>query len=285
MAKVDAQAVWELVDAIGGVQGPDGRSSMPATVTRIDEEGTVWVRIAGGAEETPLSSMYAGAGVGDVVSVSLGNLQATGTGNLTSPAATARELAEAATVARESLKKASAAAEAAESADRSAGEAVILVTYEYASNYDEAAPPDAGWSEEYPDWASDAVHWRRANIVHANGSQEQTAPERVSGNKGADAVQVKVTSTNGTVFKSNLGISTVLEATVIAGGERITDLAALKSRFGNSAYLEWAWRGRGEGSFSTLVATDPRIRRGGFQLEVTPDDIDVQAVITCGLVY
>ena len=46
-----------------------GRDTTLATVTRIDSDGTTWVRVYGGAEETPVRRMTSSAQVGDVINV------------------------------------------------------------------------------------------------------------------------------------------------------------------------------------------------------------------------
>ena len=108
----------------------------------------------------------------------------------------------------------------------------------------------------------------------------------------ADAVQaandvpiVTLSSTNGTVFKRNLGVTTTIVATIFTPGGRIDNAAELRRRFGSGAYLEWGWRDVVTDAEHVLVNTDPRIGNGGFTLTVDPDDIDTQAVITCSLNY
>jgi len=96
---------------------------------------------------------------------------------------------------------------------------------------------------------------------------------------------VSVTSTNGTVFKRNVGVSTTLVANVFTPGGRISDAEELHRRFGAGAYLEWGWRDSATGAEHAIVSTDPRIGQGGFTFTVSPGDIDVQAVITCSLNY
>lgn len=100
-----------------------------------------------------------------------------------------------------------------------------------------------------------------------------------------DVPIVTLSSTNGTVFKRNVGISTTIVATIFTPGGRIDNITELRRRFGNGAYLEWGWRDVVTDADHILVNSDPRIGQGGFTLTVDPDDIDTQAVITCSLNY
>lgn len=100
-----------------------------------------------------------------------------------------------------------------------------------------------------------------------------------------DVPIVTLSSTNGTVFKRNAGVSTTIVATIFTPGGRIDNATELRRRFGASAYLEWGWRDVVTDAAHVLVVTDPRIIMGGFGLVVSPGDIDAQAVITCSLNY
>lgn len=60
-------------------------SSHKAVVTRKSRDGTVWVHIAGGARETPISTTYSSAEVGDVVRVTISGGRADIVGNASSP--------------------------------------------------------------------------------------------------------------------------------------------------------------------------------------------------------
>lgn len=100
-----------------------------------------------------------------------------------------------------------------------------------------------------------------------------------------DVPIVTLSSTNGTVFKRNLGVSTTIVATVFTPGGRIDNATELHRRFGNGAYLEWGWRDVVTDASHVLLSSDERIGNGGFTLTVNPEDVDSQAVITCSLNY
>lgn len=116
-------------------------------------------------------------------------------------------------------------------------------------------------------------------------AREALAEAALARRTADDVPIVTVVSSNGTVFKRNVGVSTTLVATVYTPAGSIETAEELRSRFGAGAYLEWAWSDLGEDGFHALLSADPRISRGGFALTVTPDDIDTQAAITCSLIY
>lgn len=83
----------ELASAIADAGSTVVHSSEhTATVTRVDLDGTVWVSIPGGADETPASTSLVSVSQGDTVKVLIANGRATVTGNATSPAANVTEL-------------------------------------------------------------------------------------------------------------------------------------------------------------------------------------------------
>lgn len=133
-----------------------------------------------------------------------------------------------------------------------------------------------------------------ANVMLGSSKtlSEWTADMQQAIDDSAQAVQtandvpiVTLSSTNGTVFKRNLGVSTIIVATIFTPGGRIDNAAELHRRYGAGAYLEWGWRDVVTDAAHVIVSTDPRVGNGGFTLTVDPDDIDTQAVITCSLNY
>lgn len=101
-----------------------------------------------------------------------------------------------------------------------------------------------------------------------------------------DICTISLVSTNGTVFKSNTGVSTTVNARVFTGdGLVIETLQALRARYGAGARLQWKWKDSGVADFTTLLDDDPRLSHGGFSLTVSPSDISTQAVINCELIY
>ena len=82
-----------IADEIAKIAGGgNANSTHQATVLRTDPDGTTWVSIAGGADETPLRGVLAECRPGDSVEVAISGGKAVATANATSPAATVRSV-------------------------------------------------------------------------------------------------------------------------------------------------------------------------------------------------
>lgn len=68
------------------------RDTTLATVTRVDNDGTTWVHVYGGADETPVRHMTSSAQVGDIINVTFSGLSCSGIGNVTSPSASQKQV-------------------------------------------------------------------------------------------------------------------------------------------------------------------------------------------------
>ena len=97
---MDVSTIWDFCGEVVGTIRPH-KGYVPATVTRIDADGTVWVTTGDGTE-APASTCAAGVAVGDVVSVSWSGAQMGVVGNASDPAA--------GTSAVDTVRKAAAAA-------------------------------------------------------------------------------------------------------------------------------------------------------------------------------
>jgi hypothetical protein len=95
---------------------------------------------------------------------------------------------------------------------------------------------------------------------------------------------ISLSSTNGTVFKQNVGVSTVIIATIFTPGGKIDNFTTLQSRFGSTAYLQWGWRDVVTDAAHIIPNNDTRILNNGFAFLINPDDVNKQAVITCSLI-
>ena len=82
---MDVSTIWDFRGEIVGSIRPR-KGYVPTTVTRIDNDGTVWVTTGDGGE-APASTCAAGVAVGDVVSVSWSGAQMGVVGNASDPAA------------------------------------------------------------------------------------------------------------------------------------------------------------------------------------------------------
>lgn len=128
MADEVASRLADLIVGVGST-GDARVSTHNAKVLRIGGDGTVWVAIAGGADETPAVRSHVSASPGDMVSVTIAGGVATVTANLTSPAAPTREVV----AAQATADAASHAATDAEAEARRAYEAAEGATASAAS--------------------------------------------------------------------------------------------------------------------------------------------------------
>lgn len=103
------------------------------------------------------------------------------------------------------------------------------------------------------------------------------------GENGEDAVVLRIDSSRGNVFKNN-SVSTVLTVTIHSGSERITNITALRARFGQSAHLQWYWQRIGDNTYGEILASDSKLSDNGFSLTLTPADVDTKVTFMCELV-
>lgn len=83
---ISAKTAWALAKAIKGGSKKKLPNSGTATVVRVDQDGTHWVRISGSDVETPVNgAITADAKPGDVVQYRLEDTRIAITGNATSP--------------------------------------------------------------------------------------------------------------------------------------------------------------------------------------------------------
>ena len=94
---------------------------------------------------------------------------------------------------------------------------------------------------------------------------------------------LRIESSRGTVFKND-NVSTVLSAVIYRGSQRITDIDALHTAMGSSAYLQWKWQRLDEDSFGIISSTDSRIGSGGFTFTLSPEDVDTKVTFMCELI-
>lgn len=122
-----ASAIWQLRDALKSEQKADSKKSA-ATVSRVDPDGSVWVRLAGGTADTPITKpTVADVAVGDAVTVEVGGGASRILGNSTTPAIGYAQLVEGtapiAQAAQDAMNAAGDAMSASESAEKAAEEA------------------------------------------------------------------------------------------------------------------------------------------------------------------
>ena len=177
----------------------------------------------------------------------------------------------------------------ADQASTDAVNALIAASGAITDSYDEFAlsstpntPPTNGWEANVP-WVPGAYLWRRSVVTKGDGEVITGVPVLITGNTGAsgeDAVLLRISSSQGTSFK-NAAVSTVLSVTIFRGSEQIVNISALHNSFGAGAYLEWFWRRLDDSDFGVILSSDERLGRSGFDLTVSPDDVDAQTVFQC----
>lgn len=87
---------------IGGARNSRA-SEHTAEVLRRGKDGTYWVKIPGGADETPISTAVVSAEAGDTVRVSIANGRSVMTGNVSSPSATTRTVSKVGAIANRAI--------------------------------------------------------------------------------------------------------------------------------------------------------------------------------------
>lgn len=95
--------ITELAKAIVGAPQGQRSSEEIATVVRRGADGTYWVHIAGGADETPVSTCMVEASEGDTVRVAISGGRAAITGNMSTPSSTVRTVTKVGGIANMAL--------------------------------------------------------------------------------------------------------------------------------------------------------------------------------------
>lgn len=118
MVEIDHASSRALIKSMAGlVDSAEGKTRTDGVVTRVESDGTVWVRVNRSTSETPCVRTTASAKPNDQVVVSISGGRATIEGNMTSPATDDAK-------ADEAIKTGSAAKQAAESARKLADSAI-----------------------------------------------------------------------------------------------------------------------------------------------------------------
>ena len=168
-------------------------------------------------------------------------------------------------------------------------EAVADTQVLYALSSSSSTAPTTGWSANAPPWEDGRYMWQKTVTTFLNGDTDTSTPTCLTGatgatgEKGEAATTLRIESSRGTVFKRD-DISTVLSAVIYHGSQRITDITALRSTYGSSAYLQWKWRRRTDNAYGTISASDTRISDSGFSFTVSADDVDANVTFMCELI-
>lgn len=131
--------------------------------------------------------------------------------------------------------------------------------------------PTGSWSTSVPSVPEGKFLWTRTTVIYSNNSSTisfSVSYKGINGSKGADAITLTITSSNGTVFKNNSG-STVLTAHVWKGGieQNITDAGVC----GSLGTIKWY-----KGTYTSAIAV-------GKTYEVKASAVLNSEVFTCQL--
>lgn len=189
MEKISAAVAWRLADRLRGGSDPKQQQSGTATFSRMDDDGTAWIRIPGNDFDTPVEGgMYADANEGDTVTYTISGGQVSISGNATSPAVGGTYVAEKVRPVERKANNAIASAEQARTA-------ADMATAE-AGRASEAA--DA--AQTSADDAATAAQQAIEDAATADGKAEAAATAasnaQTSANSAASAASAAQTSAN-----------------------------------------------------------------------------------------
>lgn len=157
---VDGNVVQEFIDAIKEPQ-TDTTKTYTAIVSRIDDEGVVWVRLSGGDKETPTALSSSEVNRNDVVNVEWRNNKLYIAGNTSNPSAGLFRVMSNEEATQEAWRQAESAHEAADKA------------WAWADSAHQAADTAWAWADDAHDAANEAETQAIYATNYANGALVQ----------------------------------------------------------------------------------------------------------------
>lgn len=212
--------------------------------TAVVQEGSTYVKLDGSDILTPVSTT-AVVNDGERVSVLIKNHTASITGNSSSPAARAEDVA-------------------------SSGEAIKNLQADNITLKDSLSAANSNIKNLQ---SADVTITKNVEVVKKDVEALQNEISTV----------LRIESSRGIIFKNNQ-VSTVLSAIIYKGSKRITDISTLKSEYGDTAYLEWSWQRLNEDTFTAISSTDSRISNNGFSITLSSEDVDTKVTFMCQLI-
>jgi len=159
------------------------------------------------------------------------------------------------------------------------GNGINGATIQYASSTSNTTAPTSGWQNTPPSVAAGSYLWTRTVFSYTDGTssdpQYSVAKQGATGNPGADAITVSITSSNGTVFKNNSG-STVLTAHVYKAGAEKTVNASTGVVADSLGTIKW-YKG------STTDTQPTGFPKAAGTLTVSASDVANVQAYTCQL--
>ena len=271
----------ELLTQFAKITNDNKKDKKESTIygTTVDHNGSIYVRLDGSDLLTPILST-ADAKPNERVTVMIKNHTATITGNMTSPAARSGDVVDVTDKVKKLQEdnvviKDTLAANKADISDLKADNATIKnkLTSNSAS-IEKLETESMTIATDVAELKSDVAE------LKTDVAELKTDVAEL---KNEIPTVLRIESSRGIVFKNNQ-VSTVLSAVIYKGSKRITDILTLKSEYGDTAYLEWSWQRLNEDSFGTILSTDSRISNDGFNLTLSPEDVDTKVTFMCKLI-
>lgn len=155
---VDAVSTWELNDALSH-DDREVRRTNHGVVTQIDDDGQIWVRLAGADTDTPIAQTTVSVDAGDSVTVRIQDGRAYIDGSISNPSASSSGLANVDSKAIQALTDAATAAQAAIEAVADAATARQAATeaVESAETAQDAAEAAQGSADDAREAADKAI--------------------------------------------------------------------------------------------------------------------------------
>ena len=194
----------------------------------------------------------------------------------------------AAALSEEAKQAAQDANSIARQVQENAETAIYDTVTEYALGDSSEVPPQAdsdAWDTVYPSFQVGKFIWVRTIKTYGDGTiiiDDPFVSNAGGGDAAEDATVLKITSSNGILFKS-LAAETVLSATVYTGDLVITNLPQLQATYGDEAYLQWYERNIEQTEWTPVSTGDPRLISNGFMLSISIADVRSQAIFRCDL--
>ena len=271
----------ELLTQFAKITNDNKKDKKESTIygTTVDHNGSIYVRLDGSDLLTPILST-ADAKPNERVTVMIKNHTATITGNMTSPAARSGDVVDVTDKVKKLQEdnvviKDTLAANKADISDLKADNATIKNKLTANSASIEKL------ETESMTIATDVAELK-TDVAELKTDVAELKTD-VAELKNEIPTVLRIESSRGIVFKNNQ-VSTVLSAVIYKGSKRITDILTLKSEYGDTAYLEWSWQRLNEDSFGTILSTDSRISNDGFNLTLSPEDVDTKVTFMCKLI-
>ena len=169
---VEQNVIEEFIDAVKQEQKEEN-NTYSAVVNRIDDEGTVWVRVAGSDSETPIATTSAEIKRGDEVNVEWRNNQLYIAGNTSDPSAGVVRVANVEQDALRARVAAKAAVESANTANEAAQQAVTDAATAHQAADDAQDSADAAQTSADNAASAAATAGRAASVAQAAAEAAQ----------------------------------------------------------------------------------------------------------------